>query len=300
MLNWDDLRLFLAVAREGSISGAARQLGVQHSTVSRRLRILEKALGARLIERKKGAYELTPAGASLTLSVRQMEKTALDAEGALSGKDALLTGELRITAINNMATTVLMPMFASFSRKYPEINLHIIVSNKYASLPQREADIAIRLTNTPTDTLIGKRLTTVASTVYGSRSYLERLRARRARPAWLGVECCAFHQSWTKEACDEEGHNFFLDDTLLTKAALIEGLGVAYLPCFMGDMEPELERYCPPDPQLNIGLWLLFHPDLKRTARILAFRDHIVEEVQSQERLFGGKCPGVQTPHAMK
>lgn len=288
-MDWDDLRLFLAVAREGSISGGARLLGVQHSTVSRRLRALETALGARLLERKKGGYELTAAGESLELAARRMEQEVLAAEGALGGKDTRLTGELRVTAINNMASTVLMPMFASFSRKYPDVELHIVVSNTYASLPQREADIAIRLTNTPSDTLIGKRLVTVASTVYGSRGYLSTLRAEGGKPVWLGVECCGFHRAWTRDACGGQAHNFYLDDTLLTKAALKEGLGVAYLPCFMGDTDPDLERYCPPDPQLNLGLWLLFHPDLKRTARVLAFRDHMVGEAESARDLFEGR-----------
>jgi DNA-binding transcriptional LysR family regulator len=131
----------------------------------------------------------------------------------------------------------------------------------------------------------------VASTVYGGRSYLSSLQAQGDKPKWIGVECCGFHQSWTKEACGGQRHNFYLDDTLLTKAALKEDLGVAYLPCFMGDTDPELERCCPPDPQLNLGLWLLFHPDMKRTARVLAFRNHLVEAIRSQRSLFEGRRP---------
>jgi len=293
-MNWDDLKLFLAVAREGSISGGARQLGVQHSTVSRRLRALETELGVRLIERKKSGYALTASGESLRLAAYKMEHEVLEIDSTLVGKDAArLTGKLRVTAINNMASTVLMPMFSSFSKRYPDVDLHIMVSNKYASLSEREADIAIRLTNTPMETLIGKRLITVASTVYGGRTYLARLTAEGGKPRWLGVECCDFHQSWTKNACDGRHHNFFVDDTLLTIAALREGLGVAYLPCFMGDSDPELERYCAPDPNLDLGLWLLFHQDLKRTARVLAFRDHMTEVVEAQRDLFEGERPFV-------
>lgn len=288
-MNWDDLRIFLAVARKGSISGAAQQLGVQHSTVSRRMRALEKKLGVRLIERKKGGYEFTAAGETLERTARHMEHEVLAAEGAISNMDTKLTGELRVTAINNMASSVLMPMFASFSRRFPDVHLHIHVSNTYASLSQREADIAIRLTNTPTETLIGRRLGTVASTIYGSRHYLEKLASEGGKATWLGVECCGFHQSWTKEACGGRSHNFYLDDTLLTKAALKQDLGVAYLPCFMGDPDPDLKRYCPPDPELNLGLWLLFHPDLKHTARVLAFRDYMAKEVEAQKRLFEGR-----------
>lgn len=290
-MNWDDLRLFLAVARTGSISGAARQLGVQHSTISRRMRSFEEKLGARLIERKKSGYELTQAGENIKETATQIEREVLGVEGALVGQDTNLVGPLRVTAINNMASSVLMPMFASFSEKHPAVELHVIVSNTDASLSEREADVAIRLTNSPTDTLIGKRIVTVASTIYGSREYLKQLREQGREPAWIGVECCGFHKTWTRQACGEQTHNFISDDTLLTLSAIREGLGVSILPCFMGDTDPLLERYCDPDPAYNLGLWVLLHPDLKRTARVQAFREHMVETINEKSDLFEGHCP---------
>lgn len=290
-MHWDDLRIFLAVAREGSISGGAKRLGVQHSTVSRRLRELEHRLGTRLLERKKSGYVLTEAGEALKLSASRMELEILRVEGALGDEDCRLTGELHVAAINNMASSVLMPMFARFSRKNPGIELHIEVSNTYVSLAERQADVAIRLTNTPVETLVGIRLTTVASTVYGGRDYLKQLRAGPEPPTWLGVECCGFHKSWTETACPEHGQRFFVDDTLLTVAALRQGLGLAYLPCFMGDSMIDLERYSAPDPELELGLWLLFHPDLKRTKRVLAFREHMMAEVAAQSAAFEGRLP---------
>ena len=293
-MNWDDLRYFLAVSRNGSISGAARQLGVQHSTVSRRMRQLEEKLGARLLERKKGAYELTPAGENVKQSAAKMEYEILGVDGALFGKDTELVGPLRVTAINNMASSVLMPMFASFSEMHPQVELHVIVSNHDASLSQREADIAIRLTNTPTDTLIGKKVVTVASTIYGSRSYLEQHRKQGGEPKWIGVECCGFHKAWTKQSCGGQPHHFISDDTLLTLAAIREGLGVSFLPCFMGDEDPVLERYCDPDPANNLGLWVLLHPDLKRTARVLAFREHMAKTINEKRDLFEGCRPQLQ------
>jgi len=289
MMNWDDLKYFLAIAREGSISGGAKQLGVQHSTVSRRIRALEKQMGTRLIERKQSGFELTEDGLKLKQSALKMELELLKIDGNLIGKDSRLTGQLNVTAINNMASTVLMPIFASFSNKYPTIELHIIVSNTYASLVEREADIAIRLTNTPQETLIGKRLVTIASTVYGSKTYLKKIRKEKSQPQWLGVNCCGFHQAWTKQACEDHLHNFYSDDTLLTKAALCEDLGLAYLPCFMGDTDPKLERYCEPDDELNLGLWLLFHPDLKKNAKVIAFREHLMSEIHAQKHVFQGR-----------
>jgi molybdate transport repressor ModE-like protein len=282
------MRLFLAVARTGSISGAAKNLGVQHSTVSRRLRKLENKLGARLVERKNTGYELTLAGENVKQAAKRIETEMLLVDGAVLGKDSNLVGPLKVTAINNMASTVLMPMFATFSQAYPQVELQIVVSNIDSSLSQREADIAIRLTNSPTDTLIGKRLLTVASTIYGSHDYLMQLHETGREPKWIGVECCAFHKSWTKHACEEQSHNFVSDDTLLTVSAIKQDLGVSYLPCFMGDSDPELERYCKPDPAHNLGLWILLHPDLKNTARVLAFRDHMVNSIEVERDLFEG------------
>ena len=287
-MNWDDLRLFLAVARSGSISGAAKSLEVQHSTVSRRMRQFEKQLGVRLIERKQGGCVLTRAGEKVRQGALRMEAEIIGVDDALLGRDDHLVGTLRVTAINNMASTVLMPMFATFSEKRPDIELHIVVSNKYASLPQREADIAIRLTNAPTETLIGKRMLTVVSAIYGSRQYLQKQREKRAPVKWIGVNCCAFHSTWTKHANTDSSYDFYSDDTLLTLSAIRAGLGISFLPCFMGDEDPQLERYAEPDPAHNLGLWILLHPDLKHTARVLAFRDHMVESIYQKHDLFAG------------
>jgi molybdate transport repressor ModE-like protein len=287
-MNWDDLRLFLAVARSGSISGAAKSLGVQHSTVSRRMRQFEEKLGARLIERKQGGYALTRAGEKVRQAALRMEGEVIGVDDALLGRDANLVGTLRVTAINNMASTVLMPMFAAFSQENPGIELHIVVSNKYASLPQREADIAIRLTNAPTETLIGKRMLTVASAIYGNRQYLRQQRQQKAPAKWIGVNCCAFHSTWTKQTNTDSSYDFYSDDTLLTLSAIRAGLGISFLPCFMGDRDPQLERYAEPDPAHNLGLWILLHPDLKNTARVLAFRNHMMESIRQQHDLFAG------------
>jgi len=287
-MNWDDLKLFLAVAREGSISGGARKLGVRHSTVSRRMRALEAQLGVRLIDRKKSGCTLTTAGESMKSTACKVEHEVLQMDGQLGSWDAKLTGELRISVINSMASGVLMPMFASFSTQYPEIDLHIFTSNKNINLVERDADVAIRLTNTPTDALVGARLGTIATTVYASHEYIELLHNEGGKAKWLGANCCGYHQNWTKKMSHGQRQNFFVDDLLLTTAALQQHLGVAYLPCFIGDREPGLSRMFPPDPQMNLGIWLLFHPDLKHTARILAFRDHMADQMKAQADLFNG------------
>lgn len=288
-MNWDDLRFFLAVARSGSVSGAARRLGVQHSTVSRRLSRFERQLGTRLFERRQGRYELTPSGERVMEATGRIEREVLGVDNAVLGTDTLLIGPLRVAALNNMATTVLMPMFTAFQRAHPQVELHVVVANVDVSLPQREADVAIRMTNTPSETLVGKRVATVKSTVYGHRDYLARVREAGAEPEWLGVDCCDFHRTWTRQLAGEPRHGFYSDDTLLTVAALKQGLGVSIIPCFMGDAEPELERWREPDPAHDLGLWVLLHPDLRRTARVLAFRDYMVKAIGAQAGVFTGQ-----------
>ncbi|NOZ31490.1 MAG: LysR family transcriptional regulator [Alphaproteobacteria bacterium] len=287
-MNWDDARIFLAVAREGSFSKAAKRLGVQHSTVSRRIRELEKNLATPLVERNSSGFDLTEAGEELNLSACKIESEFLSVEGAIGGQSDDIAGELRITAIANMASTVLMPIFARFSAAYPRIELRVQVTNNSVQLAEREADVAIRQTNTPLDTLIGTRLTTVASAVYGSVDYCAAVRSGRTEEKWIGVECCAYHKTWTKRARPLEDHTFCVDDTLLTVAAMKEGFGVAYLACFIGDSDPMLERFREPEEEHNLGLWLLFHRDLHSNKRVALFREHMQREIRKTSPLFEG------------
>jgi molybdate transport repressor ModE-like protein len=287
-MQWDDARIFLAVAREGSFSNAAKRLGVQHSTVSRRIRALEDRLAAPLVERRTSGYVLTEAGEELKHSALRIEKELLSFEGTVGGQADDAAGELRITAIANMASTVLMPCFARFSAAHPKIELNVQVTNNSLRLSEREADVAIRQTNKPGDTLIGTRLTTVASAVYGSRHYNAAVKAGKAAEKWIGVDCCDYHRTWTKQAWPQAEHEFFVDETSLTLAALKEGLGVGFLPCFLGDSDPDLTRFHEPEPQHELGLWLLYHRDLRQTKRVVLFREHMQREIKQAQALFEG------------
>lgn len=290
-MQWDDARIFLAVAREGSFSNAAKRLGVQHSTVSRRIRALEKKLAAPLVERKASGYILTEAGEELKLTACRIENELLSFEGAVSGQADDVAGELRVTAIANMASTVLMPYFARFSAAYPQIELSVQVTNNSVRLSEREADIAIRQTNKPLDTLIGTRLTTVASAVYGSREYCAAVKSGQAAEQWIGVDCCEYHRTWTKQAWPQAEHAFYVDETSLTLAALKEGLGVGFLPCFLGDADPKLMRFHEPETKHELGLWLLYHRDLRNIKRVALFREHMQREIRAAATLFEGAAP---------
>jgi molybdate transport repressor ModE-like protein len=290
-MQWDDARIFLAVAREGSFSSAAKRLAVQHSTVSRRIRALEKNLATPLVERKASGYVLTEAGEELYQSASRIEKELLSFEGAVGGQTEDVAGELRVTAIANMASTVLMPYFARFSAAYPKIELNLQVTNDSVRLSEREADVAIRQTNKPQETLIGTRLTTVASAVYGARDYCAAVKAGQVAEKWIGVDCCEYHRTWTKQAWPQADHEFYVDETSLTLAALKEGLGVGFLPCFLGDSDPMLARFREPEKQHELGLWLLYHRDLRNTKRVVLFREHMQREIQNAAALFDGTAP---------
>jgi len=187
-----------------------------------------------------------------------------------------------------VATSVLMPIFHQFSQNHPEVELHINVSNKYTSLYRREADVVIRLSNSPPETLHGKRLLGVASAVYGSKKYLSDCELKNQKPEWIGVTCCDFHKSWTKKECGDRDFNFYSDDTMLTLSAIRYGVGVSFLPCFMADQDPLLARYQEPKPENEIGLWILYHPDFKNISKIVAFKEFICAEIPQKASLFMG------------
>lgn len=288
-MNWDDMKVFLAIARTGSVSGAGRELGVQHSTISRRLRALEDQLGVRLVERVRTGFELTAAGEDLKEASERVEHEVVNVEHVLLGQDKHLKGPLRVTVINHMAHSLFMPMFARFSQKFPDIELQIQSSNTYVSLPQREADIALRVVKNPTETLIGKKIITFASAAYGHREYLKQLKERGASPRWIGTECCHFHRAWTHAVCPDGRHPVTIDDTNLAHVAIQQQVGLSYLPCFIGDLDKSLDRYGEVNPEHGLDLWMLFHAELKNTARIRVFREFIQAEIEHQRPLLEGR-----------
>ena len=288
-MNWDDARIFLAFAREGSFGAAAKRLGVQHSTVSRRIHAMESNLAAPLVERSAHGYVLTQTGRDLRASALRMEQELLAFETASERQSDEASGDLTISAIANMASTLLMPVFARFSEAHPKINLRVDVTNDSVRLSERDADIALRQTNAPSETLIGTRLTTVSSAVYGSVSYCEGVKQGKFAERWIGVDCCEYHRKWTKDACPAADHAFCVDETSVTAAALREGLGVGYLPCFLGDSDPALTRFRAPERKHDLGLWCLYHRDLRDTKRVSLFRAHLSKEIARIAPLFEGR-----------
>jgi len=172
-MDWDDIRYFLSVSRTGSIRGAAIKLGVNHSTVSRRISQLESNMGVRLFDKLPTGYIITPTGEEIIEFACQIEEQAHAMERKIYGRDTELSGNLRVTLTAALSTNLLMPDLEQFTRQYPGINIELVVSDEEFSLSKREADVAIRVTNgKPPEHLIGRQLLTYAKCTYASREYI--------------------------------------------------------------------------------------------------------------------------------
>jgi len=286
-----DLATLLAIAREGTLAGAARRLRVNHSTVFRRLGTIEARLGTRLFERQGGSYVTTAAGEDLLRTAERVEAEVEALERRLSGQDLRLTGSLRLTAPDDLAEVVAMPLLAQFRRRYPEIVLELALDNRMLNLTRREADVALRPTRQPPETLAGRRVTGLANAVYANAG--QPLPKDFAGPEvrWVAWEEGAgppLVARWLAANVDRHAIAYRSNSMFNQASAARNGLGLAVLPCFLGDSDPRLQRVTPPLADLATELWLLTHPDLQRTARIRALLDLLYDSLRRQRPSFEG------------
>lgn len=169
-IRWDDLQIVLAIAETGSLSGASRALRISHATVFRRLSDMERRLGVTLFERSRTGYTPTLAGDDLTASAKRVQSEVNGAERRIIGQDLTLTGSLRITTTDTLFAGLLSPLLANFRQHYPDITLEVVISNQLQSLSRREADIAIRPTRKPPETLVGRRVSDINLAIYGQKA----------------------------------------------------------------------------------------------------------------------------------
>jgi len=285
-----DLRTLLAIAREGSLAGAARRLRVNHSTVFRRLGAIEARLGTRLFERQDGSYVTTAAGEDLLRTAERVEAEVEALERRLSGQDLRLTGSLRLTAPDDISEVLVMPLLAEFRHSYPDITVELVVDNRMLNLTRREADIAIRPTRQPPETLAGRRIAGLASAVYAAAGTA----ADGADQRWIAWEEGGgplLVARWLADHVDRHAIAYRSNSMLNQASGARAGLGLAVLPCFLGDGDPRLQRISGPLPELETELWLLTHPDLQRTARIRALLDLLYEALRNRRAQFEGSPP---------
>jgi DNA-binding transcriptional LysR family regulator len=294
-LDWDDLRLVLAIAREGTLSGAARALGVTHSTVFRRLGGIERRMGVRLFDRFRDGYAATPAGETAAKVATRVADEVLSLERQLSGQDLRPSGMVRITTTDTIST-ILMSHLSALRGAHPEIRLEITISNAIANLTRREADIAIRPTPEPPETLIGRRIADIAHAIYGSGAYLSRHDGKDLHAHdWIGVDETLAETvigRWVRQNVPDARVAFRVDALPGLRDAARAGMGLVLLPCYVGDAVAGLRRAVQETlPEPRSALWLLTHDDLKRTARIRAVTDFLATALASERALLEGKQP---------
>ncbi len=283
-MDWDDLRVFLAVTEAGSLSGAARTLAVNHSTVFRRINGLEAGLGVRLFERHRDGYVPTVAGEEMRTSVRRIRDEVDAMDRRVTGRDLQLRGTVVVTTTDTLAYRFLGPHLTAFHAAYPEITVDVNLDTQYLNLSKRQADVAIRPTLAPPEQLVGRRICDVAFSIYGGPAYLAVHDAARplADHTWLGFDDSLAHveaAKWLRREVPDGRVALRSNNLLGVLGAAVGGLGLAVLPCFLGDPEPKLTRVAGLPSEVRSELWLLTHADLRRTARIRAFLDFMAESI---------------------
>ena len=298
MDNWNDLRLVLAIHRAGTLSGAASALQVNHSTAFRRLNAIEERAGTRLFERLPGGgYSPTPEGERFSATAERIEAETDALDRDVTGRDARLTGSLRVTSSETLAYAVLPSELARFRQMHPGIVVEMVVDNRVLSLSRREADIALRVTRPKEPDLFGRKLADIAWTLYAAPALLERdgpvNTLDRDFISW-GAEVTGI------AAADWVGENVPAANVVYRASSLINqltaarhGIGLVVLPCYLGDTEPALVRAWPkPISELTRELWIVTHADLKKTARVRAFFDVVGEGLAAKQALFAATARG--------
>lgn len=289
--DWDDLRYFLAVGRTGSLSRAAAQLSVNHSTVLRRLAALEQRLGVRLFERLPTGYVPSAAGEELRARLDPLVEQIESAQRQLSGRDRRLSGTIRITTPDSVAHALLTPILAAFARAHPDIHLQLVVSNLFFSLSRREADVAVRPSNTPPENLLGRRVGRLATAAYAARAWLSRHHPKQhawAEMDWIGLDDSLAHLAqarWLRANVPEEHIVYRVDSFVLAHDAVREGIGVGLLPVMLADDDRRLVRLAKPFSEFDTDLWILTHPDLRHVARIRALNDFMLEQLRASGKV---------------
>ncbi len=292
MPNWNDLKFFFAVAEHGTISAAAEALRVNHTTVSRRITVLEDAHQLKLFDRANSGYTLTAAGVALAAKSDIVRDAMGEAERAIAASETQVAGPLVVTAPIALVLHVLGPIVSRFAEVKPEIEVRLQSDDRLVSLPRREADIAIRATSAPEDHLIGRKLASFISTFYASPAVLEE--AGNAPLPWIKIEGDAAQQTVKID------RSIFQDKPRCTVSGKSEGMalaeagaGAVLIPFRLGDASATLRRVSGAAIHRGKDIWLLYHRDLRSNARVRVFSDFVYEQFRLQRAEFEGRSVSV-------
>jgi len=294
-LSWDEFRLVKSIADARSLVGAAERLGVNQSTVFRRLAALEAAVGARLFDRSRAGYEPTSAGEDMIALAATMAESITEFERRVAGRDVKPTGELSVTVPISIGLHFMPAIVAQFQASNPGVVVELILADEALDLSRRGADVAVRLTNDPPETLVGRRICTAQWRLY-------RRRGIAAEPGAAAIEAIPFigyvdslgpasNRRWIEANVDSGRVVAKANSAHCMLELALQGTGAALLPCFLGDRNPDLVRVGYALPELDAGLWTLTHADLRRAARVRAFMDFAAAELLKQRRAIEGEEP---------
>ena len=297
-LAWDDFRLVKAIADARGMPGASDRLGINQSTVFRRLGQIEAALGSTLFERHRTGYALTPMGEEMVALARRFDSDITAFTRKVAGQEIAPEGELLVTTADTLLVHLLTPLLAKFHAAYPRMRLEVVLANQALNLSKRDADIAIRAADNPPENLVGRRVAKIAWALYGRASdFLKSSRIDRARLVerrWvspgenlLDLKAVRYVQQHVPRE-----RNVYRVNTVLGLAEAVEaGIGIGHLPCFVADARPKLIRLAPPEPEFADDLWLLTHRDLRQSARVRALLDFLAAEIAKRKSLIEGAKP---------
>ena len=296
-MNWNDLRYLLAVSRHGALAPAARALRVDQTTVARRLKALERDTGSKLLDRIDGRYVPTAAGEAALLQARAVEEATDNLLARIGSQDARLSGTVRITAVHELFASYLVPRFAPFRERHPEIVVEFVGESSNLSLSRREADIAIRLARPEGGHLFARKMALMGFAVYGARGDDRASREVRDRD-WCECDWATYDDSlahlpearWIAQQIDPQRTVLRSNGLRVLRAAIGHGLAVGLLPCFMGDPDPALVRLSGAAPVLQREVWLLVHPELRHSARVRAAIDWLAEVCSAEREAFAGEA----------
>jgi DNA-binding transcriptional LysR family regulator len=286
MIDWDDLRFFLAVHRTGSLAGAASQLGLNPTTVGRRLTGLEERARTKLFDRTPDGFVVTAAGRDIVARAERMEAEAFGAERDIEGADQRAEGVVRLTATEMLVTRFIAPHLPRLAARHPAITLDLWCTNQVVSLARREADIALRLARPREPDVVSRQLAAIELALYASPGYLaahgapeapEDSLAGHAVIGFASAPPFRLENAWFDPRAG--GANVVLrsDSVSSIYAATVSGLGIALLPRAVADHDPGLVRLptaTSPEPRV---VWQTVHRDLRASARIRAVTDFLGE-----------------------
>ncbi len=286
MFDWNDLRYLLAIAREGSTLAAAKALGVSQPTVQRRLATLEERIGRKLVEHHPTGYRLTELGKVLFPHAIDVERSVEAFQRQVTSAGEELTGMLRVTCPEGMASRLLAPVIEAFREKHPELRIDLIMTDRRLDLAKGEAEVALRMHEPGEDTLVARRIANSPWAIFASQSYIRRY-GRPARPEDLNQhaivefagELAANHAArWMQSVAPNATIAARGNSMLGVVAAVRSGSGLAPLPMLLGAAEDGLEPVLTSIPEIDSKLYLVMHADLQHTARVRAFCDFVVAE----------------------